>query len=78
MGTLFIIPDPDILAGLGEGVPGDVKPGGGGEELVDEVVGLEEVNHTLKLSRIFGADIGGLTDEVLRVADTAHLAIHRL
>ena len=64
---LFVVAEPDIVARLGEGVPGDMEPGGAGEELVCEVVIAEEFDKTLELLRIFGADISGLTDEVLRV-----------
>ena len=55
-----------------------MEPGGCRKELVGEVVGLEEINKALELSRILGADIGGLTDEVLRVLYPAHLAIDGL
>ena len=66
------------MAGRGEGVPGDVKPGGAGEELVGEVVVAEEVDKALELSRIFGTDVGGLAEKVLGVTDTADLAINSL
>ena len=66
------------MARLGERIPGNMEPGGCRKELVGEVVGLEEINKALELSRIFGADIGGLTDEVLRVLYPAHLAIDGL
>ena len=45
--------------------PGDVEPGGGGEELVGVGVGAEEVNQKVELRGVFGADVGGLADEVL-------------
>lgn len=73
---LLVIPDADVTAGLGEGVPGEVKPGGAGEELVGKVVGLEEVDEALELSRVFRADVGGLADEVLGVAHTANQTIN--
>ena len=38
----------------------------------------EEVHQRLELHRVFRADVGSLTDKVLGVADTAHLAIHGL
>ena len=66
------------MARLGERIPGNMEPGGCRKELVGEVVGLEEINKALELSRILGADIGGLTDEVLRVLYPAHLAIDGL
>ena len=74
----FIVPEADVVAGRGEGVPGDVKPGGAGEELVGEVVVAEEVDKALELSRIFGTDVGGLAEKVLGVTDTADLAINSL
>ena len=66
------------MARLGEGVPGDVEPGGAGEELVGEGVGFEEVDEALELGGIFGADVGGLTKKVLRVFDTPNPAIDGL
>ena len=66
------------MAGLGEGAPGEMEPSGAGEELVGEGVGLEEVDETLELSRIFGADVGGLTDEVLGVTNAPYPAIDSL
>ena len=73
--SLFVVAEVDVVAGRGVGVPGDVEPGGASEELVGEVVVAEEVDEALELSRIFGADVGGLTDKVLRVFYPAHLAI---
>ena len=63
------------MAGLGEGVPGDVEPGGAGEELVCEGIGFEEVDETLELRWIFRADVGSLTYEVLRVLNAPYPAI---
>ena len=57
------------MAGRGEGSPGDVEPARGGEELVGEGVGLQERDQTLELLRVLGADVGSLTQQVLRVAD---------
>ena len=74
--ALFIVPDADVMAGCGVGVPGDVKPGGTGEELVSKGVGFEEVDEALELSRIFRADVGGLADEVLGIGDTANQTIN--
>ena len=76
--ALFIVPDADVMAGCGVGVPGDVKPGGAREKLVGEGVGLEEVDQALELSRIFGADVSSLTDEMLGVAHTTDFAIDGL
>ena len=69
---LLVIPYSDKVAGLGEGCPRDVEPAGAGEELVGEGVMAQEVDEALKLSGILGTDIGGLTEEVLRVLHTAH------
>ena len=52
-----------------EGSPRDVEPAGGGQELVGVRAGAKEVDKTLELGGIFGADIDGLAKEVLRVLD---------
>ena len=44
---LFVVPDADVVAGSGEGVPGDVEPGGAGKEFVGEVVMAKEVDKTV-------------------------------
>ena len=36
---LLVVADTDVVAGLGEGIPGERKPGGAGEKLVGESVG---------------------------------------
>ena len=38
--SLFVVAEADVMAGWAEGIPGEVEPGGGGEELVGEGVGL--------------------------------------
>ena len=63
--SLFVVADKDVVAGLGEGVPGNVEPVGAGEELVGEVVVAQEVDEPLELCWIFRANVGGLTDEML-------------
>ena len=63
------------MAGLGEGVPGDVEPGGAGEELVCEGIGFEEVDETLELSWILRTDVGSLAYEVLGVFNAPYPAI---
>jgi hypothetical protein len=70
------VPYPDVMAGLGEGSPGDVKPAIAGEELVGEVVASEEFHKPLKLFGIARADVGCLADEVLRVADTTNEGVN--
>ena len=66
------------MAGLGERVPGDVQPAVARQQLVGVLPLLEEVHKRLELHRVFWADVGSLTDKVLGIADTAHLAIHGL
>ncbi len=66
---LFVIPDSDEVAGEGEWIPGNVKPAGAGEELVSQFVRLEEVHEALELAGVLGADVGSLTEEMLRVLD---------
>ena len=43
-----------------EGIPRDVEPGGGGQQLVGIFTGLEEGDEALELGGILGADIGSL------------------
>ena len=69
---LFVVAEADEVAGWGEGVPGDVEPAGTGEELVGVGIGAEKGDEALELLRVLGADVGGLAEEVLRVADTTH------
>ncbi len=69
---LFVVANTDVVAGWGDGTPGDVEPAGAGEELVGQIVSLEEGHEALELLRVLGADVGGLAEEVLRVADTTH------
>jgi hypothetical protein len=45
----FVIPDADEVAGVGERAPGDVKPGGGGQELVGVLPVSEEIYQRLEL-----------------------------
>ena len=76
--SLFVVADADVAAGRGERIPGNMEPVGAREELVGEGVGLEEVDQALELSRIFGADVSSLTNQVLGVAHTADFAIDGL
>ena len=73
---LAVIAEADEVAGLGEGVPGDVEPGGARQELVGVRRGLEEIHEALELGRILRADIGSLTAEVLRILHATHQAVH--
>ena len=63
------------MAGGGEGTPRDVEPTIAREELVCQFVSLEEVDESLELLRVLGANVGSLACEVLRVADAAHMAV---
>ena len=71
-----VVAEADEVAGLGEGVPGDVEPGGARQQLVGVRRGLEECHEALELGRILRADIGSLTAEVLRSGDATHQAVH--
>ena len=72
---LLVIANADVVARLGEGIPGEVKPGFGGEELVGEGVGLEKVDEALELSWILRTDVGSLAYEVLGVFNAPYPAI---
>ena len=61
----FVIPDADEVAGVGEGAPGDVEPGGGGQELVGVLPAFEEPHESGELRWVIRADVGSLTDQVL-------------
>ena len=67
---LLVVPDADIVAGCGEWFPGDVEPAGAGEELVGVFMVAEEVDQLLEPGGVLGANVGGLTEEMLRVTDT--------
>ena len=66
---LLVVPNPNIMSRSAEGIPGDVEPAGGGQELVGIFTGLEEGDEALELLRVLGADVGSLAKEVLRVLD---------
>ena len=63
--TSAVVAEADEVSGLGEGVPGDVEPGGARQELVGVRRGLEEIHEALELGRILRADVSCLTAEVL-------------
>ena len=48
-----------------------MKPAGAGEELVGVRIGAEEVHKFRELLRVTRADVGSLTEEMLRVANAA-------
>ena len=52
-----------------EGIPRDVEPTCGGQQLVSQIVSLEEVNKALELAGVLGANVGGLALQMLRVAN---------
>ena len=64
---LFVVAEADVVAGCGVGVPGDVEPGGAGQELVGIFATAEECDKALELLRVLGTDVGGLAKQVLRV-----------
>lgn len=66
---LFVIPYLDVVPRCAEGVPRDVEPAGGGEQLVGVVAGAEIVDKALKLAGVLGANVGSLTKQMLRVLD---------
>ena len=74
----FVTANADIVAGLGEWVPRDVEPIGGGQELVGIFPILEEIHERGELFRIFWADVGSLTEEMLGVADTPYPTVDGL
>ena len=72
----LVVPDADLVAGLGEGTPRDVEPAAaGGQQLVGLRMGAQEVDEALELLRVAGTDVGSLAQQVLRVRDAAHMAV---
>ena len=72
---LFVIPNADLMPGRGERTPGEVEPAIAGEELVGQIVSLEEIDQSLELLMVTGANVGSLAEQVLRVSDTTHEGI---
>ena len=60
------------MAGRTEGRPGDVEPAGAGQELVGIFTIAEERDQALELGGVLGADVGSLTEQVLRILDAAN------
>ena len=75
---LLVVPDSDLVSGRSEGRPRDVKPAVASEQLVGMFACLEEVHEALELPWVEWPDVCGLTHEVLRVTDSAHLTVHGL
>ena len=71
-----VVAEADEVSGLGEGVPGDVEPGGARQELVGVGAGLKECHEALELGMILRADVSCLTAEVLRILHATHQAVH--
>ena len=72
----FVITDADIVAGRGEGIPGNVQPARTRQQLVGVLPRFEEVHERLELRWVFRSDVGSLAKQVLRVLHTAHPAVH--
>ena len=66
------------MAGLGEGVPGDMEPAVTGKELIGEGVALEEIDEALELSWIFGTDVSSLAEKMLGIANAPYPTIDGL
>ena len=66
---LFVIGNSNIMSRNAEGIPRDVEPTCGGQQLVSQIVSLEEVHEALELAGVLGADIGSLALQMLRVAN---------
>ena len=73
---LFVVACADVMAGRAGGVPGDVEPSVAGEQLVGERVTAEEIYEGLEAGGVLRAYVGGLSEQVLRVADAAHAPVH--
>ena len=69
---LLVVAEADEVAGHGGGVPGDVEPGRAGQELVGVFTTAQKVDQALELRRVPWADVGGLTEHVLGILDTAN------
>lgn len=74
--SLFVVPDPHLAAGFAEGIPRDVEPAAAREQLVGILPGLQEVHEVQELPGVHRADIGSLTNEVLRPVHTTHQTVH--
>ena len=72
------MPDADVVAGAGEGGPGNVEPAVAGEQLVGVGVCPQERHEEVELCRVPRSDVGCLTGEVLRILDTSDPPVHLL
>ena len=71
----FVIPYPDVVAGRGEWIPGDVEPAIAREQLVGVFADLQEFDELPELRWIFRTDVGSLAEKVLGIADTPYLLV---
>ena len=71
----MVVADADVAAGRAKGVPRDVEPARTGQQLVGILAALKEDDEAAELLGVAGTDVGCLTQQVLRVADTAHTAV---
>jgi hypothetical protein len=54
---LFVITNPDVVAGRREGIPGDVEPAIAGKELVGVFADPQEFNEMPELRRVARSDV---------------------
>ena len=52
-----------------------MEPAGAGQELVGVFTSAEEVDQALELSRVLGADVGSLSQQVLGVLDATYQSV---
>ena len=60
------------MAGLAEGIPRYVEPPSPSQQLVGEGMSLQEVNEVLELGWVLGANVGSLTEQMLRILDATN------
>ena len=58
---LLIVPYSNIISWCNKRVPRNVEPAIAGQELIGIVTGLQELHQSLELPRLFGSDVGSLT-----------------
>ena len=71
----FVIPYPDVVAGRGDGIPGDVEPAIAREQLVGVFADLQEFDELPELRGVLRPDVGSLAEKVLGSTDTPYLLI---
>lgn len=65
--VLLVVPDADHVPRCAEGIPGDMEPVGGGEQLVGVLPGFQKRHEVVKLCRVHGPYVGRLSVEVLLI-----------